>query len=170
MLNWRFFYLSFAIVVFKELITCLQEKYEIMNVLFLPICLRFLDTIIRLYFSRNLLIQELAICRPERFNSLLQKLQYIEAQKSALQSLISADQLLLKVSANVKEAMSGPYHVDKHHLLGLVDIGSHDSHFSLSSGVSRVACWVPFDVFLENAMDGKLLHAISPLEILTGAS
>ncbi|KAH7667436.1 hypothetical protein IHE45_12G057800 [Dioscorea alata] len=104
---------------------------------------------------------------PERFNSLLQKLQYIEAQKSTLQSLVSADQLLVKVSANVREAMSGPYHVDKHHLLGLVDIGSHDSHFSLSFGVSRVACWVPFDVFLENAMDGKLLHAISPLEILT---
>jgi hypothetical protein len=37
-------------------------------------------------------------------------------------------------------------------------------------GAGKGSCWVPFDMFMENAMDGRHLHAISSVEFLTELS
>ena len=55
------------------------------------------------------------------------------------------------------------------HLGVLVDDGPGSLLSCHSSGAGRAACWISFDLFMEHAMDGKQLHAISAIETLTGA-
>ena len=115
-------------------------------------------------------IKLLVICRPEKFNSLLQRLQFIEAHKSTTHSLTSINNILVKLFANVQKVITGDYTLNKHPLLGiLIDAGTSNPTSCYSSGTGRAGCWISFDIFMEKSMDGKNLHAISAIEILTGA-
>ncbi|XP_038988885.1 mediator of RNA polymerase II transcription subunit 33A-like isoform X2 [Phoenix dactylifera] len=105
---------------------------------------------------------------PEKFNGLLERLQFIESHKSASQALLSANHILDSLSANVQKAMDWEYQLNKHQLLGvMVDAGPSSYLSCNSSGASRAACWISFDMFMENAMDGRQLHTVSAIEILT---
>jgi hypothetical protein len=42
------------------------------------------------------------------------------------------------------------------------------SLLSQLTGAGRAACWIIFDIYLENAIDGKHLSAISAIEIIKG--
>ncbi|WOL04556.1 mediator of RNA polymerase II transcription subunit 33A-like [Canna indica] len=104
---------------------------------------------------------------PELFNSLLQKLQTIEANRSTSESLLSSIHILDNLSVNIKKALSGELLLNKHQILGaLVDAGSSVNPCN-SFGAGKDACWVPLDIFMENAMDGRHLYAISAVEILS---
>ncbi|PKU66907.1 mediator of RNA polymerase II transcription subunit 33A isoform X2 [Dendrobium catenatum] len=105
---------------------------------------------------------------PEKFNSLLERLQLIEVHKSTLQSLISGNYIWAKLFANVHEVLDGEYKSNRFGLLGvLVDAGLSGPTFNYCLGNDRSACWIPFDIIMENAMDGSHLYAISSVEILT---
>ncbi|XP_072997248.1 mediator of RNA polymerase II transcription subunit 33A-like [Typha latifolia] len=105
---------------------------------------------------------------PGKFNGLLQRLQFIEANRSASTTLVSANNIVDNLFADVQKAMSVEYQLNKRELLGvLVDIGPFSSLLCHLSGAGKTACWISFDIFMENAMDGKNLHAISAIEILT---
>lgn len=69
---------------------------------------------------------------------------------------------------NIKKAMSRELQ-NKHQLLGALAYPGPCSLNSCNSfGAGRDACWIPVDVFMETAMDGKHLYAISSVEVLTG--
>ncbi|URE44240.1 hypothetical protein MUK42_13639 [Musa troglodytarum] len=105
---------------------------------------------------------------PELFNGLLQRLQTIEANRSKSESLLSLSHILDKLFTNIKSAVNGEFLLNKHQLLGaLADAGSYSLNPCNSHGAGRGACWIPVDIFMENAMDGKHLYAISAVEILT---
>jgi hypothetical protein len=36
------------------------------------------------------------------------------------------------------------------------------------TGAGRAACWIIFDIYVENAIDGKHLSGISAIEVLKG--
>lgn len=108
--------------------------------------------------------------RPEKFNALLQRLNFIEVHKARTQNLLSVDHILVKLLKNVQEGITGANPLKKHQFLGiLLDAGSSSPTSCYSSGTGRAGCWIPFDIFMETAMDGKNLHAISAIEILTGS-
>ncbi|KAF5953411.1 hypothetical protein HYC85_006267 [Camellia sinensis] len=66
------------------------------------------------------------------------------------------------LTANIRRAMGYEYQLNKRQLIGvLIDIRLCNSE----SG--RFACWVPFDIYMENAMDGKQFPVTSAIDILT---
>ncbi|KAI0527566.1 hypothetical protein KFK09_003170 [Dendrobium nobile] len=106
--------------------------------------------------------------KPEKFNSFVERLQLIEVHKSTLQSLISVNYIWAKLFTNVHEVLDGECKSNRFGLLGvLVDAGLSGPTFNYCLGNDRSACWIPFDIIMENAMDGSHLYAISSVEILT---
>ncbi|KAJ6839217.1 uncharacterized protein M6B38_316745 [Iris pallida] len=105
---------------------------------------------------------------PEKFNLLLQRLQFIEFHQSSSQSLTAVNEILVNLFANIQNAIGEQYLFDKHQLIGvLLDVGPCGTIYRHRSGTGKTTCWIPFDTFMENAMDGKLLHTISDIEMLT---
>ncbi|KAF7144271.1 hypothetical protein RHSIM_Rhsim05G0234500 [Rhododendron simsii] len=107
--------------------------------------------------------------RPEKFDDLLQRMQFLEAHKQASPNLMSAYQLLVKLSANIQRAMGFQYQLHKHQLIGkLIEVRSCKPVPFCNSVSGWLACWVPFDIYMENAMDGKQFPVTSAIDILTG--
>ncbi|MQM19972.1 hypothetical protein Taro_052985 [Colocasia esculenta] len=131
-------------------------------------CLAVEDTASRLYGLIVTNVNILARDRPERFNCLLQRLQLIEIQKSKSQGLILINHILVRLSANIQRTMDDKFQLNKRRAIGgLINVGSHASKFFTHHAASLPACWVPFDIFMENTMDGKHLYATSAVDILT---
>jgi len=106
---------------------------------------------------------------PENFNSLLRKLQLIGALKS--KNVLPAYNLLDSLTTNVQNVISTGYQLDRSRLLGVLVSTQPCSSSAFSIfGAGKGSCWVPFDMFMENAMDGRHLHAISSVEFLTELS
>ncbi|KAJ4978294.1 hypothetical protein NE237_009074 [Protea cynaroides] len=104
----------------------------------------------------------------DKFNGLLQRIQFLEAHKSVSANLKSASELLVRLSANVERALGLEYQLNKRQLIGvMIGIGSCSWGSSCNFGDVRAACWVPFDIYMETAMDGKQLPATSSIDILT---
>ncbi|KAJ3676638.1 hypothetical protein LUZ60_004050 [Juncus effusus] len=108
---------------------------------------------------------------PEKFKSLLDKIELIEAHLSNINSPNTnnvASNLVSNIQNSVNEAIN---QLEKHPQLGVLfntRQKSSISNFCNNFGFgNNSTCWIPFDVFLENAMDGKHLHVISAIEILT---
>ncbi|CAL9069941.1 unnamed protein product [Musa banksii] len=105
---------------------------------------------------------------PEKFNGLLQRLQTVESNILTSESFLSLSPILNKLYMNIKKAASTELLLNKHQLLGaLADAGPCSLNSCNSSGAGRDACWIPIDILMENAMDGKHLYAISAVEVLT---
>lgn len=108
--------------------------------------------------------------RPKEFNNLLERLQLIEVHRSTSHSLISINHIIIRLSSNIREVVNGKDKLNRHQLIGILidsEFGGPTSYYRL--GADRSVCWISFDLLMENAMDGKHLHAISIVEILTGA-
>ncbi|KAK6943327.1 hypothetical protein RJ641_024429 [Dillenia turbinata] len=105
---------------------------------------------------------------PEKFDALLQKIQILEAQKLASSKFSSVQHLLVKLSSNIQKALGFQHRLKKSHMIGmLIDIGPSKrfSHGNFGSGQS--ACWVAFDIYMENVLDAKQLPVRSAVDILT---
>lgn len=107
--------------------------------------------------------------RPEMFSCLLQRFQFIEIQRSKSPNLICINDILVKISANISKAVDGKFWLNKRQpTIGLDDLASRAVNFYPNYVARLPACWVPFDIFMENTMDGKHLYATSAIDILTG--
>ncbi|KAF9591887.1 hypothetical protein IFM89_009495 [Coptis chinensis] len=101
---------------------------------------------------------------PEKFNGLLQRLQFLEANRLASLNIKSA---IARLFANIQRIRGLENHLNKRHLISiLTDIGSCSSASCNSFGTTQAASWVPFDIYMETAMDGKQLPATSAIDIL----
>ncbi|XP_010278916.1 PREDICTED: mediator of RNA polymerase II transcription subunit 33A-like [Nelumbo nucifera] len=104
----------------------------------------------------------------EKFNGLLQRIQFLESHKSVSPNIKSSSQILVRLSANIKRGLDLEYQLNKRQLFGvMIDIGSCSSASSYNFGAGRAACWVPFDIYVETAMDGRQLPATSAVDVLT---
>ncbi|KAG0453373.1 hypothetical protein HPP92_024677 [Vanilla planifolia] len=105
---------------------------------------------------------------PTLFDRLMERLQFVEDHRLASQSLKSMNHSLDRLLSNIHEIANGEYKLNRHQLLGSVvdaGFGGPTSCYSLVSDWS--ACWISFDMLMENAMDGRNLYVISAVEILT---
>ncbi|KAF0927619.1 hypothetical protein E2562_035227 [Oryza meyeriana var. granulata] len=106
---------------------------------------------------------------PENFNSLLQRLQLVGALKS--KKFLTANNLLDSLMMNIRKVITTGHQVHKGKLLGVIVSTKPCSSAARSvSGAGKSSCWIPFDMFMENAMDGRHLDTISSIEALTELS
>lgn len=112
----------------------------------------------------------LVIFRPEIFEALRQRLQFIEANKSSQHGLTSARHTSFKLFTNIDKVTNGECMLNKLQLHeSLLKTWTSGPTTCYSNGARRAACWISLDVYMENVMDWKNLQAISAIEVLTGA-
>ncbi|KAJ1695238.1 hypothetical protein LUZ63_011936 [Rhynchospora breviuscula] len=105
----------------------------------------------------------------ETFKSLLQRLEVLQARCTSPESLLPINNLLERLFSHVKDAINSDYRLKRWDLLGHVfGTGLADSPLSYLIGNGKTCCWIPFDILMENVMDGKTFCPASSFEILTG--
>ncbi|CAM0957186.1 unnamed protein product [Alopecurus aequalis] len=106
---------------------------------------------------------------PEKFKGLLQRLQLTVALKS--KNGASADTLLDNLMTHIQKVRSTGYQLVRSRLSRVL-VSTHPSSSAACNmlGTGKGSCWIPFDLFMENAMDGRHLLAISSIEALTELS
>ncbi|GMH10069.1 hypothetical protein Nepgr_011910 [Nepenthes gracilis] len=103
----------------------------------------------------------------EKFEEILQKLHFLEAHKQASPETNFAHHLVVRLSVNIQRALHLEYHLRNHEFSGmLIDGGSCKSSFCCNTEGGPSGCWVSFDIYMENVMDGKQLPVTSAIYIL----
>ncbi|KAF7852282.1 hypothetical protein BT93_L4576 [Corymbia citriodora subsp. variegata] len=104
---------------------------------------------------------------PDKFIGLLRRLQFLETCNLPSPNLISAKEVLARLSDNIQKVLA--FESDwKSSFIGMfLDIRSIKSIPCSDSGSALSACWVPFDLYMETAMDARLLPATSMIVVLT---
>ncbi|KAJ1699134.1 hypothetical protein LUZ63_007646 [Rhynchospora breviuscula] len=105
---------------------------------------------------------------PELFNSLLQRLRFVEAHKLSSKNLTSINHLLDNLFSNIQKVMNSGYKQNERNLLShIIDTGSVNSPLSLLPGAGKGGCWISIDILLESCMEAKTLMPIAAFELLT---
>lgn len=103
--------------------------------------------------------------RPENFNCLLQRLQFLESLELASSELKLVNQVLTKVSAKIRGVSHFDYCLNKHQMVRmLADVGSCTTLLRCNYR----SCWIPFDIYMENAMDSRQIPIKSAIDVLKG--
>lgn len=83
----------------------------------------------------------------------------------------SVNNLVARLSANIQRVLDFEYQLNKRQFIGmLIDTGSSRRVTYCGPGSGQFSCWVPFDIYMEKAMDGRHLPIRSAVAILTGKS
>ncbi|KAF2306577.1 hypothetical protein GH714_019550 [Hevea brasiliensis] len=100
----------------------------------------------------------------------IERLLFYKANKLVSSNMESANQLLERLSANIQRVYDFEYQLNRHQIIQmLVDIKPSKPISYCNSESGQSSCWVPFDIYMENAMDGKQLHIRPSVAILTGS-
>ncbi|CAI8612987.1 unnamed protein product [Vicia faba] len=125
-----------------------------------------LEVLERLSESRKatILLQSVLFNMPENFNCLVQRLQFIESLELASSELKLVNQVLRKVSAKLRGVSHFDYSLNKHQVVGMIlDGGSCKTLLKCN----YKSCWVPFDIYMEHAMDSRQIFIKSAIDVLT---
>ncbi|XP_058737188.1 mediator of RNA polymerase II transcription subunit 33A-like isoform X2 [Vicia villosa] len=126
-----------------------------------------LEVLERLSESRKatILLQSVMFNMPENFNCLVQRLQFIESLELASSELKLVNQVLRKVSTKLRGVSHFDYSLNKHQVVGMIlDGGSCKTLLKCN----YKSCWVPFDIYMEHAMDSRQIFIKSAIDVLTG--
>uniref|UniRef100_A0A0E0HCD7 Mediator of RNA polymerase II transcription subunit 33A n=1 Tax=Oryza nivara TaxID=4536 RepID=A0A0E0HCD7_ORYNI len=137
---------------------CLRRKNTIMT----------LEVVEKITANKNTQVFLRLVYRntPENFNILLQRLQLIGALKS--KNFGTAHNLLGSLMMNIRKVVTTGHQLHKGNLLGsIVSTKPCSSAARSVFGAGKSSCWIPFDMFMENTMDGRHLDTISSIEALT---
>ncbi|KAK3444706.1 hypothetical protein EUGRSUZ_A00858 [Eucalyptus grandis] len=104
---------------------------------------------------------------PDKFNGLLQRLQFLETCKLPSPNLISAKEVLARLSSNIHKVLAFESDLKRSFIGMFLDMKSNKSVPCSDSPSALSACWVPFDLYMETAMDARLLPETSATAILT---
>ncbi|XP_078177877.1 mediator of RNA polymerase II transcription subunit 33A-like isoform X2 [Carex rostrata] len=116
----------------------------------------------------QVLLRLISINMPEEFNNLVERLQLVEAHISKITSP-STINVASNSLATIQKALTYAIHrLEKHPQLGVL-FNTRPKNLSFANNFSygNSTCWIPFDVFMENCMDGRHLHVVSAIEVLT---
>lgn len=103
------------------------------------------------------------------FSSLRQRLSSIEAHKVALETLLPPGQKINDLLINIWRVCKTDYQPNNKRILCVLgNMGSGGSLLGQLTGAGKPACWIIFDIYMENAIDGKHLSGISAIEIIKG--
>lgn len=129
-----------------------------------------LEVLERLTASRKatILLQSVLLNMPEKFNCLRQRLQFLESLELGSSELKLVNPVLTKMSANIRGVSNFDYCLNKHQLVGkLVDVGPCKTLLRYSYRSFQSPCWVPLDIYMENAMDSRQIPIKSSIDVLT---
>ncbi|KAL6896624.1 hypothetical protein ACP4OV_007196 [Aristida adscensionis] len=118
-------------------------------------------------FLRLILLNIGSMVRPKQFSALSQRFSSMEAHKVALETLLPAGHKINDLLINIRRVCNADYQPSDKRLVGVLDnMRSSGSLLGQLTGAGRAACWIIFDIYVENAIDGKHLSGISAIEIL----
>ncbi|CAD6216640.1 unnamed protein product [Miscanthus lutarioriparius] len=104
---------------------------------------------------------------PEKFSSLRQRLSSIEAHKVSLETLLPSVHKINDLLINIWRVCKTDYQPNNKRILGVLgNMGSGGSLLGQLTGAGRPACWIIFDIYVENAIDGRHLSLISAIGII----
>ncbi|XP_066391509.1 mediator of RNA polymerase II transcription subunit 33A-like [Miscanthus floridulus] len=104
---------------------------------------------------------------PEKFSSLRQRLSSIEAHKVSLETLLPSGHKINDLLINIRRVCKTDYQPNNKRILGVLgNMGSGGSLLGQLTGAGRPACWIIFDIYVENAIDGRHLSLISAIGII----
>ncbi|XP_066398304.1 mediator of RNA polymerase II transcription subunit 33A-like [Miscanthus floridulus] len=104
---------------------------------------------------------------PEKFSSLRQRLSSIEAHKVSLETLLPSGHKINDLLINIWRVCKTDYQPNNKRILGVLgNMGSGGSLLGQLTGAGRPACWIIFDIYVENAIDGRHLSLISAIGII----
>uniref|UniRef100_M8AJK8 Mediator of RNA polymerase II transcription subunit 33A n=1 Tax=Aegilops tauschii TaxID=37682 RepID=M8AJK8_AEGTA len=105
--------------------------------------------------------------RPDKFSVLSQRLTLIEAHKMALERLLPTSHKIDDLVMYIWRVSNLDYQPNNKRLVGVLgNLRSSNSMLGQLTGAGRAACWIIFDIYMENAMDGRHLGGISAIEII----
>ncbi|CAN6206494.1 unnamed protein product [Urochloa humidicola] len=104
---------------------------------------------------------------PEKFSSLSQRLSSIEAHKVALETLLPSGHKINELLIDTRRACNANYQPNNKRIVDVLgNLRSGGSLLGQLTGAGRAACWIIFDIYVENAIDGKHLSGVSAIEVL----
>uniref|UniRef100_A0A8R7UVI2 Mediator of RNA polymerase II transcription subunit 33A n=1 Tax=Triticum urartu TaxID=4572 RepID=A0A8R7UVI2_TRIUA len=104
---------------------------------------------------------------PDKFSALSQRLTLIEAHKMALERLLPTSHKIDDLVMYIWRVSNLDYQPNNKRLVGVLgNLRSSNSMLGQLTGAGRAACWIIFDIYMENAMDGRHLGGISAIEII----
>ncbi|XP_047069806.1 mediator of RNA polymerase II transcription subunit 33A-like [Lolium rigidum] len=104
---------------------------------------------------------------PDKFSALSQRLTLIEARKIALERLLPTRHKIDDLLMYIRRVSNVDYQPNNKRLVDVLgNMRSRGSLLSQLTGAGRAACWIIYDIYLENAIDGKHLSAISAIVII----
>ncbi|KAI6698742.1 hypothetical protein NL676_018861 [Syzygium grande] len=104
---------------------------------------------------------------PDKFNGLLQRLQFLETCELPSPNLISAKEVLSRLSSNIQKVLAFEYDLKRSFIGMFLDVRSIKSVPCSESGSALSVCWAPLDLYMETAMDARELPGTSAIAILT---
>ncbi|XP_052161904.1 mediator of RNA polymerase II transcription subunit 33A-like [Oryza glaberrima] len=128
-----------------------------------------LDVLIMMVADRKIqsFLRLIFLNMPEKFSVLSQRLSLVEAHKMELETLLTANHKIDDLLMNMRRVSNTAYQPNNKRLLGVLgNMKYGGSMLGQFTGAGRAACWVIFDIYVENAIDGKHLSAISAIEVL----
>jgi hypothetical protein len=89
----------------------------------------------------------------------------------ALETVLPAGDKISNLLINIRRVCNADYQPNNKRLVGVLgNMRSSASMLGQLSGAGRAACWIIFDIYVENAIDGKHLSGISAIDLLKGTS
>ncbi|KAF8656551.1 hypothetical protein HU200_060610 [Digitaria exilis] len=104
---------------------------------------------------------------PEKFSALNQRLSSIEAHKVALENLLPSRHKINDLLIDIRRVCNADYQPNNKRIVDVLgNMRSGGSLLGQVTGAGRAACWIIFDIYVENAIDGKHLSGISAIEVI----
>lgn len=104
---------------------------------------------------------------PDKFSALSQRLTLVEVHKMTLERLLAPSHKIDDLLMDIRRVSNVDYQPNNKRLVGVLgNMRSSGSLLGQLTGAGRAACWIIFDIYMENAIDGKHLSGISAIEIL----
>lgn len=118
------------------------------------------------------LVTIISFLRPTHWGGFLQRLRILAGNSAALRNVqnLSPDAFLQLTSDKRNVLTREGKTVSQKQFHAVLASGSLISSAGQSHGAGQSALWLPIDLFLEDAMDGSQVAAISAVETLTGRS
>jgi hypothetical protein len=86
----------------------------------------------------------------------------------ALETVLPAGDKISDLLINIQRVCNADYQPNNKRLVGVLGNISSAPMLGQLSGAGRAACWIIFDIYVEDAIDGKHLSSISAIEVLKG--
>lgn len=107
--------------------------------------------------------------RPEKFNELVRRILFLKSCELIPEKIMCSKIVLSRLSVNIQKVLVPGCEINSRSFLGRLNTGRSMVALPFSySGSVISSCWAPFDIYMENIMDGRQLPTTSTIDKLSG--